>query len=343
MGRISPWYGGSRGKVMATCRIGRKAWSVGVLGGLMALAGAAHGTPLYGADPPMEAKQAEPAQQKKAQEASGKKTGEKQAGDTKNADAGSTADKKQGEEKQASPDQPDNSPPSVTPSAPSITDTATLSAPGWLECDFTAFKNLNLDRSFGTPTLLKLTAGNKRLQYRFSTDGYIRQGNDTDGVGDTYFALQYLYKPQEKAGFDVAGRLTAKLPTGRRELGGTQKFDFNGLLLASRDFTKWGFHGDFNVGLSSLTRVDAPGVDYQMLLAASTTIPFKGGRWQYSNELVYFSPIQGQSYRVTTMHGFAFAQHRYEVYTAALQWQLHGDGATFQVLFSGSFFLGKLF
>lgn len=287
---------------------------------MMLLAGAVQAAPVRGADPPEQ------------------KAGEKRPNDTKSA-----TDGKPGDAKQASSDQPDSSPPSVTPSAPSITDTATLSAPGWIECDFTAFKNLNLDRSFGTPTLLKLTSGNRRLQYRLSTDGYIRQGDGTDGVGDTYFALQYLYKPQEKAGFDVAGRLTAKLPTGRRELGGTQKFDFNGLLLASRDFTKWGFHGDFNVGLSSLTRVDAPGADYQLLLAASTTVPIKGGRWQYSNELVYFSPIQGQRYRVTTMHGFAFAQHRYEVYTAALQWQLHGDSAAFQVLFSGSFFLGKLF
>lgn len=263
------------------------------------------------------------------------------AQDTKTASGKQAGGAPQGDAKQSDP--PDNKAPSVTPSAPSITDTATLSAPGWIECDLTGFKNLNRDRSIGTPTLLKLTAGNRRLQYRLATDGYIRQGDRTDGVGDTYFALQYLYQPQEKAGFDFAGRLTAKLPTGRRELGGTQKLDFNGLLLASRDFTKWQLHGDFNVGFSSLTRTDAPGVDYQVLLAASTTTPIKGGRWQYSNELVYFSPIQGQRYRVTTMHGVAFAQHRYEVYSAAVQWQLHGDGAAFQVLFSGSFFLGKMF
>jgi hypothetical protein len=240
-------------------------------------------------------------------------------------------------------DKPDSHPPAVVPSAPSITDTATLGAPGWIECDLTGFKNVNLDRTFGTPTLLKLTSGNRRLQYRLATDGYLRQGNRTDGVGDTYVALQYLFKPQEKAGFDVSGRMTAKLPTGRRELGGTQKLDFNALLLASRDFTKWEFHGDFNLGLSSLTRADAPGVDYQVLAAASTTTPIRGGRWQYSNELVYFAPVQGQRYRVTTMQGFSFAQHRYEVYSAAVQWQLHGDGPTFQLLLSGSFFVGKLF
>jgi hypothetical protein len=303
-----------------------------LLGILAATRSGAQETPVKGADPPT-AKQAD-ADQKKAQDAQAKKPD-----DAKNPDAGKQGDNKAGEAPQA----PDNHPPSVTPSAPSITDTATLSAPGWIECDLTGFKNLNLDRNFGTPTLLKLTSGNHRLQYRLSTDGYIRQGNRIDGVGDTYFALQYLFRPQEKVGWDLAGRVTAKIPTGRRELGGTQKVDAGGLLLASRDFTKWQFHGDFNLGFSSLTRTDAPGVDYQVLAAASTTTPIKGGRWQYSNELVYFSPIQGQRYRVTTMHGLAFAQHRYEVYTAAMQWQLHGDGATFQLLLSGSFFLGKLF
>jgi hypothetical protein len=285
-------------------------------------------------DPPPKQSDAEKKKGNKAQDAQAKNPA-----DAKNPDVA-----KQGDVK--GPDTPleaDNHPPSVTPSAPSITDTATLSAPGWIEADLTAFKDLNRDRIFGTPSLLKLTSTNRRLQYRLATDGYIQQGDSRDGVGDTYFALQYLYKPQEKAGFDLAGRVTAKIPTGNRNLGGTQKFDFSGLLLASRDFTKWQFHGDFNVGFSSLTRADAGGADYQFLAAASTTTPIKGGRWQYSNELVYFSPIQGQRYRVTTMHGFAFAQHRYEVYNASVQWQLHGDGATFQVLFSGSFFLGKLF
>lgn len=241
------------------------------------------------------------------------------------------------------PQTPDKHPPAVIPSVPSVTDTAAISEPGWIEADLVGFKNLNRDRSFGTPALLKMTTRNPRLEVRLATDGYLRQGDRTDGVGDTYFALQYLYKPQAKAGFDLAGRLTTKLPTGRRELGGTQKLDFSGLLLASRDFTKWQLHGDFNLGLSSLTRADAPGVDYQMLAAASLAAPIPGGRWQIFDELVYSSPIQGQRYRATTMCGCAFAQHRYEVYSAAMQWQLHGDAATFQVLFSGSFFLGKMF
>ncbi len=237
----------------------------------------------------------------------------------------------------------DHSPPAVTGGTPTITDTASLSPPGWIEVDPGSLKNLDRDRILGTPVLFKLTSGNRRLQYRIATDGYIREANGADGVGDTYLGLHYLLAAQERTGFDVAGRFTLKVPTSRPALGGTNKFDYTGLFLASRDFTKWGFHGDFNVGLASLSRPSAPGTDTQYLLAASTTSPIRGGRWQYTNELVYLSPIVGQSARLTTMHGFAYAVHRYEVYSAALQWQMHGDGATLQVLFAGSFFLGKVF
>ena len=85
------------------------------------------------------------------------------------------------------------------------------------------------------------------------------------------------------------------------------------------------------------------GTDSQLLLTASFTFPIKGGRWQYTNELVYASPIQGVRSSVTTMHGLTYAVHRYDVYDVAVQWQLHGDGANFQVLFGKTFFLGKLF
>ena len=237
----------------------------------------------------------------------------------------------------------DRHPPAVTGGTPTITDTASLSPPGWLEFDPGSLKSLNRDRILGTPFTLKLTDNNRRLQYRFGTDGYIREGNSADGYGDTYMGIHYLIAAQERVGFDIAGRFTLKLPTSRPALGGTKKFDYYGLLLASRDFTKWGFHGDFNVGLSDLSRPGLPGTDTQLLLAASTTSPIKGGRWQYTNELVYASPILGQHSRFTTMHGFAYAAHRYEVYSLAVQYEMHGDGATVQVLAAGSFYLGKIF
>ena len=52
----------------------------------------------------------------------------------------------------------DSSPPSVTGGVPTITDTATLSPPGWLEADFGPLKNLDRDRALGTPFLVKITS-----------------------------------------------------------------------------------------------------------------------------------------------------------------------------------------
>src|SRR4051795_6846160 len=69
---------------------------------------------------------------------------------------------------------PDMSPPAVNAGRPTLTDPAALTAPGWLETEFGIFQNLNRDRAFGTPLLFKLTSSNRRLEYRLSTDGYVR-------------------------------------------------------------------------------------------------------------------------------------------------------------------------
>ena len=233
--------------------------------------------------------------------------------------------------------------PAVNPSIPTITDSAALTPPGWLEADFAPFKNFDRDRLFGTPLLLKLTSKNLRVQYRLATDGYLRFGDNSDGIGDAYLAAQYLFTTQKDAGFDVAGRFTLKVPTQPTALSGTGKFDYNALFLLSRDFTKWGFHGDFNIGLSSLSRQGTSGTDQQFFLSAATNTPIRGGRWQYQNELTYTSAVSGGKPRVTTMQAIAHAAHQYEVYSAGLQWQLQGDGATFQLIFGAAFFPGKFF
>jgi len=239
------------------------------------------------------------------------------------------------------PAAPDTSPPAVNPGRPTVTDPASLTAPGWLETEFGLTKNLDRDRTFSTPLLLKLTSRNNHLQYRLAVDGLIAPGVGGSGFGDTYAGLHYLFVPQSKAGFDIAGRVTVKIPTAPAFLG-TRKFDYNLLLLASRDFSPM-LHGDFNLGFTNLSRQGAPGTDNQILASASFTAPIKGGRWAYTNEIVYTSPLQGVHSQLTTMHGFTYAVHRYDVYDVAVQWQLHGDGATWQVLLGKTFFFGRLF
>ena len=284
-----------------------------------------------------------PVTQAFAQESTAKTAPKPQSQDKKDATGSDTPRPKAAPDDKSDSKPEDKSPPAVNPGRPTVTDPAALTAPGWLETEFGIQQDLNRDRIFGTPLLLKLTDRNHRLQYRLASDGYLRLGDRTDGIGDTYAGLHYLLTPMTKSGFDIAARFTLKFPTARRPLGGTQKFDPGALLVASRDFTKWGLHGDFNLGLSSLSRTALRGTDTLMLLTASFTVPIRGGRWAYTNELVYTSPILGQRSSVTTMHGFTYAVHRYEVYDVALQWGLHGDGASFQILFGRTFFVAKLF
>ncbi len=242
----------------------------------------------------------------------------------------------------AAADPPDTHPPAVSGGTPTVTDAAELSAPGWFEFDPGVLKDLDRDNLIGTPFTVKFTTTNNRLQYLLGSDGYVSPDSHTRGIGDTFPGVHYLFLTQDKYGFDVAGKLIIKVPTARANLGGTARYDYSGYALASRDFTKWGFHGDFNAGISALSRVGVPGYDNQTLLSGSTTSPFQGGRWQYTNELVYFSPIVGQDYRITTMHGISYIAHRYAVYSAAVQVALHGDIPHYQLLLAASFNLGHL-
>ena len=239
-------------------------------------------------------------------------------------------------------DPPDTHPPAVSGGTPTVTDAAELSAPGWFEFDPGVLKDLDRDNLLGTPFTFKITTTNNRLQYLLGSDGFVRPDSRTRGIGDTFPGVHYLFLTQDKFGFDVAGKLIIKVPTARTDLGGTAKYDYSGYFLASRDFTKWGFHGDFNAGISALSRAGVPGYDNQTMISGSTTSPFQGGRWQYTNELVYFAPIVGQDFRLTTMHGFSYAVHRYAVYSAAVQVSLHGDIPRYQLLIAASFNLGHL-
>lgn len=239
-------------------------------------------------------------------------------------------------------DPPDTHPPAVSGGTPTVTDAAEMSAPGWFEFDPGALKDLARDSLFGTPFTVKFTAVNNRVQYLVGSDGFIERDSHTRGIGDTYPGVHYLFLTQDTAGFDVAGKLLAKVPTAKVDTGGTGKYDVSGYVLASRDFTKWGFHGDFNAGIASLSRQDDPGYDTQYMCSGSTTSPFQGGRWQYTNELVYFSPIAGQEYQLTMMHGVSYAAHRYATYSAAIQVAFHGDIPRYQLLLAASFNLGHL-
>jgi len=231
--------------------------------------------------------------------------------------------------------------PPVSGVTPSITDAAELSAPGWIEFDPGVLKDLVGDPNVGTPVTFKYTTKNNRLQYLLASDGVVTQGSTT-GVGDTYLGVHYLFKTQDKGGYDIALKGIGKIPTAPSSIGGTGKYDQSAFLLVSRDMTKWGLHEDMNAGISAIGNSPQTGYTGQALLAYSTTTPLRGGRWQYTNELVYLSALPDQEARLTTMHGFAYAAHTYEVYSAALQVRLDGDIPRFQILLAASFNVAKL-
>jgi hypothetical protein len=236
---------------------------------------------------------------------------------------------------------PDTHPPAVSGGTPTITDQATLSAPGWVEFDPGVLKDLDRTSFLGTPLTLKYTTTNNHLQYLLASDGFVFLNDSTFGLGDTYPGVHYQFLTEEKHGCDVAGKFILKVPTAPTTIG-TGRPDYSAFALASRDFTKWGFHGDFNAGISELSRTGNPGYDRQAMVSASTTTPLKGGRWQYTNELVYFSGIEDQTFQLTTMHGFSYAAHRFATYSAAVQVGFHGDVPRYQLLFAASFNLFKL-
>jgi len=246
-----------------------------------------------------------------------------------------------GAQQPAPAEAPDTHPPAVSGGTPTVTDAAELPAPGWLEFDPGALKDLDRDSMIGTPFTLKVTTNNNRLQYLLGFDGWEGQGG-ASGFGETYPGIHYLFLTQDKKGFDVAGKILLKIPTSSPSVQGTGRVDYSAFGLVSRDFTKWGLHGDFNVGISSLSRFQSAGYDSQYMVSGSTTSPITGGRWQYTNELVYFSPVAGQDYHLTMMHGISYAAHRYATYSAAIQVGLHGDIPRYQLLFAASFNVGQL-
>jgi hypothetical protein len=237
--------------------------------------------------------------------------------------------------------------PAVNPGRPTLTDPASLTAPGWLEAEFGLQRALQGSMQLTTPLLLKLTGGNNRLEYRLATDGYNRQRSDMgghpDGLGDTYAALHCLLTRQGPHSWDTAARVTVKIPTasGRRGVG-SGRTDYSLLLLASRDFTPM-FHVDANLGWSMLGRQAIGGFDHQVFASLSTTAPLPHSRWSYTNEIAWFSAIPGQGDQLTTMHGFSYAARPWEVWDIAANYGLSRGAPRWQVLVGRTFFLGRLF
>jgi hypothetical protein len=237
--------------------------------------------------------------------------------------------------------------PAVNAGRPTLTDTASLTAPGWLETEWGLQRDLRGDLAFSTPLVLKLTMANKRLEYRLGTDAYVwvrdGEGGSIDGFGDMYLAAQYLLTRQSGGMWDTAARLTLKAPTASARRGiGSGRLDYGLLIAASRDLTP-ALHTDLNLAYTTAGRQGAAGTDALVFVSASLTMPIPHSRWQYSNEIAWQTAAQGSGRQVTTMHGVSYAVRPWDVWDVAINFGLTSAAPRYQVLFDRTFFLGRLF
>jgi hypothetical protein len=238
-------------------------------------------------------------------------------------------------------------PPPVNPGRPTLTDPASLTAPGWLEAEIGLQRALKGDLQLQTPLTLKLTAPDRRLEYRLATSGYTWQrdpdGGHTDGLGDTFVSLHYLVTQQGAGSWDTAIRGTVKLPTASARRGlGTGRPDYGLLALASRDLSP-SLHVDANLAYTALSRSATSGQGAQLFASASATLPLRRSRWAYTNEIAWQSASQDQRLQLTTMHGLSYAARPWDVRDVAVNVGLSSGTPACQVLFGRTFLLSRLF
>ena len=141
----------------------------------------------------------------------------------------------------------DETEPSVTPYRPTVSDPATLSAPGWLEGEFGGLRTWNQDhsRDDSVPYLLKYAFDEN---YGLLLGGNAYLGSSMPGApsqssfGDTFIEWKQRFPVSEKAAFAIEAGVV--VPTASHELGiGKPEWTANGIY--SVDLSA--FHLDINL------------------------------------------------------------------------------------------------
>ena len=258
--------------------------------------------------------------------------------------------------------------PAVNPGRPTVTDTAPLTAPGYLELESGlngARGGTGLDYQVTQALLLKLTDRAGRTEFRVSTDGYVVQrttggsaaistpspiaGPPTitsnsamfaQGFGDTVFGVQRLVVAQTLKTYDLSARLEYKLPTAGANVG-TGKSDYNLLLLASKDYSDR-FHADYNLADAFLGRADGPGRVQQVFTSAAFSYKLPRG-FTVQTELYGYSGSRLNGTNLATGYGFTYTARPDSVYDGYINFGLTRAAPKYFVTVGHTFFLGKLF
>ena len=173
----------------------------------------------------------------------------------------------------------DEAEPSVTPYRPTVSDPATLSAPGWLEGEFGGLRSWNQDhsRDDSVPYLLKyafdenygLLLGGNAYQKSQAPDGSAQSG-----FGDTMLEWKQRFPVDEHLAFGIEAGVIA--PTAGHDLGvGKPAWVVNGILSADLSAV----HVDVNVAGEHMTSHPAGVSSLQSTwaAAASTALAEKWG------------------------------------------------------------------
>lgn len=241
---------------------------------------------------------------------------------------------------------PDNLP-TVNPYRPTVTDPASLTAPGYLEMEVGGADQhggAGTHRAFSTPTVLKLTNLSKRLEFHVGYGGYLHLTGD-DGVtstgrGDLVPGVQYLFTAQTPKTYDIAARAEYKIPAAGRGLG-TGKTDYDLLLLASKDYNNT-LHGDYNIGIYQLGRASGRGVATQYLASAAFSTKLSD-KLTLQDELYAFSGSSETNTIVSTLHALGYQPARNLAFDAGIDIGISHAAPKYTVLFGSTFFVGKLF
>ncbi len=237
--------------------------------------------------------------------------------------------------------------PTVNPYRPTVTDPASLTAPGYLEMEIGGADQhggAGTHRAFSTPTVLKLTNLSRRLEYHIGYGGYLHQtgddGTSATGSGDIVPGLQYLFTAQTPKTYDLAARIEYKIPAATRNLG-TGKTDYDLLLLASKDYNST-LHGDYNLGIYQLGRASGRGfaTQYQASAAFSTKLSDK---LTLQDEVYAFSGSRETNTVVSTLHALGYQPARNLAFDAGIDIGLSHAAPKYTLLFGSTFFVGKLF
>lgn len=164
--------------------------------------------------------------------------------------------------------------PEAVPNRPTVSTTAVLSAPGWLEAEVgglytRARPDADPIRRASLPYSLKL-AFSPDWGVRIDGEGWVRQtaidGTRESGFGDASFVVKRRFPIDTDSAFGLEASYTA--PAARRGLGlGSGKPDYSLNAIYSADFGDW--HTDLNLVNTRLGSVEPAQGRWQALGAAA--------------------------------------------------------------------------